>query len=79
LLDAGAVFQPAGCGPCAGLHSGILAADERVITTATRNFRGRMGSRDSGVYLGSPYTVAASALAGRVVDPRQVSEGSKVA
>ena len=79
LLDAGAVFQPAGCGPCAGLHSGILAADEKVITTATRNFRGRMGSRDSGVYLASPYTVAASALAGRVVDPRQVYEGSKVA
>ena len=79
LLDAGAIFQPAGCGPCAGLHSGILAADERVITTATRNFRGRMGSVDSGVYLASPYTVAATAVAGRLVDPREVMVGSQVA
>jgi 3-isopropylmalate/(R)-2-methylmalate dehydratase large subunit len=72
LLDAGAIIQPAGCGACAGLHSGVLAADETVITTATRNFRGRMGSRDSNVYLASPYTVAASAVAGRIIDPRQV-------
>jgi len=72
LLDAGAIIQPAGCGPCAGLHSGILAAEESVITTATRNFKGRMGSRDAAVYLASPYTVAASAVAGRVVDPREV-------
>jgi 3-isopropylmalate/(R)-2-methylmalate dehydratase large subunit len=72
LLDAGAIIQPAGCGPCAGLHSGVLAAGETVITTATRNFRGRMGSRESSVYLASPYTVAASAIAGRVVDPREV-------
>lgn len=72
LLDAGAIIQPAGCGACAGLHSGVLAAGETVITTATRNFTGRMGSRDSNVYLASPYTVAASAVAGRVVDPRQV-------
>lgn len=72
LLDAGAFIQPAGCGACAGLHSGVLAAGETVIATATRNFRGRMGSRDSNVYLASPYTVAASAIAGRVIDPREV-------
>ena len=72
LVEAGALIQPAGCGACAGLHSGILAADETIITTATRNFKGRMGSRDSSVYLGSAYTVAASAVAGRVVDPREV-------
>ena len=78
LLDAGAIFQPAGCGPCAGLHSGILAAEENIITTATRNFRGRMGSRDSGVFLASPYTVAASALSGRIVDPRQVMEKTEI-
>jgi 3-isopropylmalate/(R)-2-methylmalate dehydratase large subunit len=78
LLDAGAIIQPAGCGMCAGLHSGILAADENIITTATRNFRGRMGSRDSGVYLASPYTVAASAVAGRIIDPREVISGGKL-
>jgi 3-isopropylmalate/(R)-2-methylmalate dehydratase large subunit len=76
LLDAGAVIQPAGCGACAGLHSGVLAAGETVITTATRNFTGRMGSRDSKVYLASPYSVAASAVAGRVVDPREVLGGA---
>ncbi len=74
LLDAGAIFQPPGCGACAGLHSGVLAEGETVITTATRNFRGRMGSRESNVYLASPYTVAASAVAGRVIDPREVVE-----
>lgn len=72
LVDAGAIIQPAGCGACAGLHSGVVGDGENVITTATRNFRGRMGSRESGVYLASPYTVAASAVAGRVVDPREI-------
>lgn len=72
LSDAGAIIQPAGCGACAGLHSGIIADEENIITTATRNFRGRMGSRESSIYLASPYTVAASAVAGRVVDPRDV-------
>lgn len=79
LLDAGAIIQPAGCGACAGLHSGVLAPDENVITTATRNFRGRMGSRDSGVFLASPYTVAASAIAGRIVDPREVASEKTLA
>lgn len=73
LVEAGAVIQPAGCGACAGLHSGVVAEGENIITTATRNFRGRMGSRESGVYIASPYTAAASAVAGRVVDPREVA------
>lgn len=72
LVEASAVIQPAGCGACAGLHSGVVAEGENIITTATRNFRGRMGSRESGVYIASPYTAAASAVAGRVVDPREI-------
>ena len=74
LVAAGATIQQAGCGPCAGLHSGAVAAGERIITTATRNFKGRMGSRESEVYLASPYTVAASAITGRIIDPRHVME-----
>lgn len=72
LVDAGAVIHPAGCGACAGLHSGTLAAGEHMITTATRNFQGRMGSRESFVYLASPYTVAAAAVAGALIDPREL-------
>lgn len=72
LVDAGAIIHPAGCGACAGLHSGTVAAGETIITTATRNFKGRMGSQDSEVYLASPFTVAASAVAGRIVDPRAI-------
>lgn len=73
LLDAGAVVNPPGCGACAGLHSGVAAAGENVIATATRNFRGRMGSRDSSVYLASPFTVAASAITGKISDPREIA------
>lgn len=72
LIEAGAVIQPAGCGACAGIHSGVVAEGENIITTATRNFQGRMGSRESSVYIASPYTAAASAVAGRVIDPREV-------
>jgi 3-isopropylmalate/(R)-2-methylmalate dehydratase large subunit len=72
LVAAGAIIHPAGCGACAGLHSGTVAAGEKIITTATRNFKGRMGSQDSEVYLASPFTVAASAVAGRIVDPHEV-------
>ncbi len=73
LVDAGAIIQPAGCGACAGLHSGVAATGENIIATATRNFKGRMGSRESSVYLASPFTVAASALAGRIADPREIA------
>jgi 3-isopropylmalate/(R)-2-methylmalate dehydratase large subunit len=54
------------------VHGGVQAPGDRVIATATRNFPGRMGSRDAEVYLASAYTVAAAALAGRIVDPREV-------
>lgn len=70
LTEAGAILLPTGCGACAGYGAGILAAGEVCISTTNRNFRGRMGHKESEVYLASPYTVAASAVAGRVIDPR---------
>lgn len=71
LQDAGAQLLPSACGICAG-YGDSLAADETVISSTARNFRGRMGPPSTRVYLASAYTVAASALAGRIADPREV-------
>ena len=74
LADAGAVVTNSTCGACFGYHMGVVGAGEVCLTASTRNFRGRMGSPDAEIYLASPATVAASALAGHIVDPREDRE-----
>jgi 3-isopropylmalate/(R)-2-methylmalate dehydratase large subunit len=71
LLEAGAILLPTGCGACAGYGAGVLAEGETCLSSTARNFKGRMGHAKSFVYLGSPYSVAAGAVAGEIVDPRE--------
>jgi 3-isopropylmalate/(R)-2-methylmalate dehydratase large subunit len=72
FLAAGAVIESPGCGPCMGNHMGVPAVGEVTISTANRNFRGRMGTKESEVYLASPAVVAASAVAGEIIHPRDL-------
>ena len=72
FITAGAVVSTPTCGPCLGGYMGILAAGERCVSTTNRNFRGRMGHVDSEVYLASPAVAAASAIMGRIAEPKEV-------
>lgn len=75
LIEAGATILAPGCGPCFGGHGGLLGPGERCIGTHNRNFTGRMGSAQAEICLGSPATVAASAIAGAIADPRSMGVG----
>ena len=74
LLAAGATLGTPGCGPCIGRHMGVIGEGEACLSTGNRNFKGRMGSPEGRIYLGSPQVAAATALAGHIADPREFVE-----
>lgn len=77
LMDAGAMILTSSCASCAGHGPGLIGRGERCLSTTNRNFKGRMGSIDAEIYLGSPYTAAASAVAGVIADPRRFLKEGK--
>jgi 3-isopropylmalate/(R)-2-methylmalate dehydratase large subunit len=79
FADAGAIVTAPGCGPCAAGRIGPLAPGEVSINTGTRNDPGRLGPTDGQIYLASAATVACAAVAGEIVDPRELMDGSEVA
>ena len=72
FMSAGAVIQSPGCGPCMGNHMGVPAVGDVTISSANRNFQGRMGTKESEIYLASPIVVAASAVAGEIIHPKDL-------
>ncbi len=72
LLEAGATISTPNCGPCMGTQTGVLAQGEVCLTTTPRNFKGRMGHKDSSIYIGGPWVAAATAMNGEITDPREI-------